>query len=108
MFRNGGVGPAKNERISMSSPYPSEPIQAAPASGCARCKNDEPLGFEFVFAFQPIVDLDSRTIYAHEALVRGPQGESAYSVLAKVTDANRYRFDQACRVHAIEGAAALA
>ena len=33
--------------------------------------------------------------------MRGPRGESAYSVLAQVTDENRYSFDQGCRVKAI-------
>lgn len=76
-------------------------------AGCAQCKQAGELGFDFVFAYQPIVELSKRRIYAHEALVRGPNGESAYSVLSQVTDANRYTFDQACRVQAIRGAAAL-
>ena len=72
-----------------------------------RCKTSPELGFDFVFAYQPIVDLSTRSIYAHEALIRGPNGESAYSVLSQVTDATRYPFDQACRVEAIRGAAEL-
>ena len=40
-------------------------------------------------------------------MVRGPNGESAYTVLSQVTDDNRYSFDQACRVEAIRGAAGL-
>jgi EAL domain-containing protein (putative c-di-GMP-specific phosphodiesterase class I) len=87
------------------------PIQSgtedAPAPGCKACRTDGELGFEFDYAYQPIVDLASRSIYAHEALVRGPQGESAFSVLSQVDDSNRYQFDQACRVKAIRGAAAL-
>jgi EAL domain-containing protein (putative c-di-GMP-specific phosphodiesterase class I) len=58
-------------------------------------------------AFQPIVDVDARTVFAHEALVRGPKGESAASVLDRVNDTNRYQFDQAARVRAIEVAAQL-
>lgn len=82
--------------------------QHHPASvGCHRCKEEQPLGFDIAFAYQPIVDLGARSIYAHEALVRGPNGESAFSVLSRVTDANRYVFDQACRVEAIRGAAEL-
>ena len=46
-------------------------------------------------------------VFAHEALVRGPNGESAATVLSQVNDHNRYRFDQACRVKAIKGAAEL-
>ncbi|MBX9848699.1 MAG: EAL domain-containing protein [Rhodocyclaceae bacterium] len=58
-------------------------------------------------AFQPIVDITLRRPFAYEALVRGPNGEGAASVLAKVNDSNRYRFDQACRVKAIELASKL-
>lgn len=56
-------------------------------------------------AFQPIVDVAAGTTYAYEALVRGPQGEGAESVLSRVTPANRYAFDQQCRVKAITLAA---
>jgi EAL domain-containing protein (putative c-di-GMP-specific phosphodiesterase class I) len=80
--------------------------QSQPA-GCVQCKNKSGLAFELAYAYQPIVDIDKRTIYAHEALVRGPNGESAHSVLSQVNDENRYSFDQACRVEAIKGAAAL-
>ena len=58
-------------------------------------------------AFQPIVHLPSRTVFAHEAVVRGPQGEGAFSVLSQVGPDNRYGFDQGCRVKAIELAARL-
>jgi EAL domain-containing protein (putative c-di-GMP-specific phosphodiesterase class I) len=80
---------------------------AAVPAGCEKCKDAKALEFDFVFAYQPIVDLATRSIFAHEALVRGPNGESAYSVLSQVTDDNRYSFDQACRVQAIRGAAQL-
>jgi EAL domain-containing protein (putative c-di-GMP-specific phosphodiesterase class I) len=55
-------------------------------------------------AFQPIVELETGRPYAYEALVRGPAGEGAASVLGLVTPENRYAFDQQCRVKAIEGA----
>jgi len=58
-------------------------------------------------AYQPVVDFAARQIYAYEALVRGPNGESAASVLAHLTDDNRYAFDQGCRSKAIETAARL-
>lgn len=80
---------------------------AAEGPGCGACRNGAPLGFAFRYAYQPIVRLSSRSVYAHEALVRGPNGESAWSVLSQVNDDNRYQFDQACRVEAIRGAAAL-
>lgn len=72
---------------------------------CKRCEGTLP--FEFTMAFQPIVDVYLARIVTYEALVRGPNGESAYSVIAKVTDDLLYRFDQACRVKAIEMASAL-
>ncbi|MEG1114726.1 MAG: EAL domain-containing protein [Janthinobacterium sp.] len=78
-----------------------------PHGACAGCHDGAPLSFAFEYAYQPIVDLATRSIYAHEALVRGPTGESAASVLAQVNDHNRYRFDQACRVKAVAGAARL-
>lgn len=76
-------------------------------SRCRNCGNAERVGFRFDYAYQPIVDIGSRTIYAHEALVRGPAGEGAMSVLSQVNEQNRYRFDQACRVKAIKTAAQL-
>ena len=61
----------------------------------------------FSMAFQPIVDTEAERVFAYEALVRGPQGESAYSVLSQVTAENRYAFDQSCRVQAITLASGL-
>jgi len=80
---------------------------AFPYGACAGCHDNAPLPFDFEYAYQPIVDLATRSIYGHEALVRGPNGESAASVLSQVNDDNRYRFDQACRVKAVAGAAQL-
>ncbi|EIK95163.1 diguanylate phosphodiesterase [Pseudomonas sp. M47T1] len=82
------------------------PTPFEPAS-CAQCRNLEALDFDFTMAFQPIVNVRTGLLYAYEALVRGPNGESAASVLGQVNDGNRYRFDQACRVKAIETAARL-
>jgi len=76
-------------------------------SGCAHCRDLPPLDFEFTMAFQPIVDLANNRMFAYEALVRGPQGEGAPSILARVNDNNRYQFDQLCRIKAIELAAHL-
>ncbi len=74
--------------------------------GCQGCKSDEKFDIEFEFAFQPIVNIATRSVFAREALIRGPNGESAYSILSQVTDLNRYQFDQACRVKAVKTAAA--
>ena len=75
--------------------------------GCAGCLSTPELSFDFTMAFQPIVDLVDGTIFAQEALVRGLNNESAGSILGEVSDENRYRFDQACRVKAIQLAAEL-
>lgn len=72
---------------------------------CERCEGALP--FAFTMAFQPIVDLNAARITTYEALVRGPAGESASSILAQVTPRLLYRFDQACRIRAIELASQL-
>ncbi len=68
---------------------------------CGACKDGVGQPFPFSMSFQPIVDVDAGRIYAFEALVRGINGESAGSMLSRVTEANRYAFDQGCRVKAI-------
>jgi EAL domain-containing protein (putative c-di-GMP-specific phosphodiesterase class I) len=74
---------------------------------CVACQQAGSLGFEFTMAFQPIVDIRERTVFAYEALVRGTDGAGAGSILARVNEDNRYRFDQACRTKAVELAARL-
>lgn len=74
---------------------------------CAQCAEGAGLDFGFSMAFQPIVDFPGRRVFSYEALVRGPRNEPSGHVLGQVTDANRYRFDQACRVKTIELAARL-
>jgi len=83
---------------------PVAPHEPVPCSGCRGGQAGE---IAFEFAFQPIVDVRQRTIYAHESLVRGPEGQSAGSVLTQVNDSNRYQFDQACRIKAVSTAARL-
>lgn len=74
--------------------------------GCRKCL--EPgTAPEFTMAFQPIVDVETGAVFAHEALVRPIGGGSAHAVLSRLTDENRYAFDQACRVKAITLAAQL-
>ena len=77
------------------------------ATGCQGCRDGSGFGSPFSMAFQPIVDIAGKTIFAHEALVRGVGGEGAFSILSQVADENRYAFDQECRVKAIEMATAL-
>lgn len=69
---------------------------------CNVCRNGNTLPFAFSMAFQPIVNTVTGAVFAYEALVRGPAGEGAASVLGAVNETNRYAFDQQCRVKAIE------
>ena len=41
------------------------------AVACEGCRAGEALDFDFTMAFQPIVDLSTGGIYAHEALAAG-------------------------------------
>lgn len=75
--------------------------------GCNECLNGAGLDFDFTMAFQPIVDVSSRTVFAQEALVRGIGDLPAGTVFSHVNDENRYAFDQACRVKAVSLAARL-
>ena len=74
---------------------------AREAHACAACTRtwDDPI--PFTFAFQPIVNAADRRVFSYEALVRGSAGDSAASVLSRVTKDNQYHFDQACRVKAL-------
>ena len=76
-------------------------------AGCKGCRDGEPLPFQFTMAFHPIVDVGRNAVWGYEALVRGIEGQGAGQILSLVDDANRYKFDQACRVKAIELAGAL-
>jgi EAL domain-containing protein (putative c-di-GMP-specific phosphodiesterase class I) len=75
--------------------------------GCAECATGAGLGFDFTMAFQPIVNTTTKEIFAQEALVRGLNEEPASNILGRINDANRYRFDQACRVKAVQLGAKL-
>jgi len=74
---------------------------------CNACRDGAGFDLAITMAFQPIVDVETRTVFAQEALVRGADGSGAGAVLAQVSDTNRYGFDQLCRSTAIEQAAAL-
>jgi EAL domain-containing protein (putative c-di-GMP-specific phosphodiesterase class I) len=73
---------------------------------CRQC-GERASSIAFDFAFQPIVSIKHQSVFAHEALARGPQGQSAASVLSQVNLTNRHRFDQECRTRAIEQASAI-
>lgn len=60
------------------------------------------LPIDTTMAFQPTVDIRTGSVFAYEALVRGVDGRSAGEVMSVVSADLIYRFDQACRVRAIE------
>ena len=73
---------------------------------CTGCRDGVDFEIPFAMAFQPIVDTDTGRPFAYEALIRGPDGAGAASILSQVTESSRYEFDQAIRVKAIESALA--
>lgn len=74
---------------------------------CGACRDGQAFSLPISMAFQPIVDVHTRTVFAREALVRGADGAGAGEVLGQVDAGNRYAFDQACRIKAIEWSARL-
>ena len=75
---------------------------------CRACQGGPGFAKPLSMAFQPIINLPQRQVFAHEALVRGADGSSAGSLLEQLNDENRYHFDQQCRIKAVEWGAALA
>ena len=61
----------------------------------------------FATAFQPIVDVETGLSLAQEALVRGPEGQSAASVLDAIPPQDRYRMDAEIRRAAVAEAMRL-
>ncbi|GAB3551782.1 EAL domain-containing protein [Arthrobacter tumbae] len=74
---------------------------------CNGCAPSSKLDFDFSMAFQPIYDAVDDRVWGYEALVRGVSGEGAFEVLSRVSAEQKYRFDQDCRVKAIELASRL-
>ncbi len=83
------------------------PEDTTDATPCARDLEIAGRGPKFSFAFQPIFDVKAGVPFAYEALVRGAAGEPAISVLSKVELEDRFAFDQAVRVRAVELGASL-
>lgn len=61
----------------------------------------------FAFAFQPIIHAPTRSIYSYEALIRGPAGESAASIIRQVRPPETHAFREQERITALESAARL-
>jgi EAL domain-containing protein (putative c-di-GMP-specific phosphodiesterase class I) len=74
---------------------------------CLGCGSGVSLPVAFTMAFQPIVDIVAGRVFAYEALVRGTEGQSAAEILAGIEAQMVYKFDQSCRIRAIELAARL-
>jgi blue light- and temperature-responsive anti-repressor len=56
----------------------------------------------FTFAFQPIVDANTREVFSYEALIRGPGNEPASQVLRQVAADRQFAFNQKARISAID------
>ncbi|MFW6413062.1 MAG: EAL domain-containing protein [Oceanicaulis sp.] len=80
------------------------PSPTVPDASCACARG---LDLDITFAFQPIVDMRDRTIFAQEALVRGTDGTGAGAILAQVSSADIHAFDRKCRIGAVKAAARL-
>ncbi len=81
--------------------------EGALCMACNGCTTSSRPNFDFSMAFQPIYDAADDRVWGYEALVRGVSGEGAFEVLSRILPEQRYRFDQDCRVKAIELASRL-
>jgi len=100
----GGRVVAEQGKAGAGGQTPSMGATRMNGTGCRGCGDAEAVAAGLTTAFQPIVDVGARRVFAHEALVRGTSGQSAQDVLAAVAHDNRYAFDQACRIVAIRTA----
>jgi EAL domain-containing protein (putative c-di-GMP-specific phosphodiesterase class I) len=57
-------------------------------------------------AFQPIADISGNRVYAYEAIIRGPNGETARQIFESLSPEARAKFDQRCAAGAIRWAMA--
>jgi EAL domain-containing protein (putative c-di-GMP-specific phosphodiesterase class I) len=73
----------------------------------ARASRNDVVSSSISFAFQPIADIESRTVFAYEALVRGPRGESAQHVFSTVSSGQLAEFDHHARIAAVNLASRL-
>jgi EAL domain-containing protein (putative c-di-GMP-specific phosphodiesterase class I) len=82
-------------------------IHSDPQAAAETLPIQDLLSLRFAMAFQPIVDLARKEVFAYEALARGINGEPAATVFARVEKADEYAFDHVCRARAIRVAARL-
>lgn len=76
-------------------------------NGCEKCGPGDHADLEIDVAFQPIFDLRDDTVFAYEALVRGPAGEEAASILSQVSDGGQAWFEKKVLATAIEKSVGL-
>ncbi|HPQ38729.1 MAG TPA: EAL domain-containing protein [bacterium] len=62
---------------------------------------------KFTFAFQPIVDVSSHTVFSYEALIRGPGNESAGVIISQVQPSDLCEFNSRARRDALKMAVSL-
>jgi EAL domain-containing protein (putative c-di-GMP-specific phosphodiesterase class I) len=74
---------------------------------CDGCTCGAAFPLPLTMAFQPILRLSTGTVEAHEALVRGPGGALAHTILGAVSNQNRPAFDRQARATALALAARL-
>ncbi|WP_213979182.1 EAL domain-containing protein [Sphingomonas sp. dw_22] len=72
---------------------PEAPIRPAAESG-------------MTMAFQPIVDVVEGRVYAYEAVLHGPEGETAAEIFARIVPESRGDFDRRCAAAAVRWAMA--
>lgn len=65
------------------------------------------MSFPGTFAYQPIADIQSGSVFAYEALVRGPKGEGACAVLDSIEPDKLHCFDHHARLEALSLACKL-
>ncbi|MCB1748934.1 MAG: EAL domain-containing protein [Gammaproteobacteria bacterium] len=63
--------------------------------------------FPHSYAFQPIVDVATRTVFSYEALLRGCNGEAAGAILGHLDEAQIHALDELGRERAVELSVAL-
>jgi EAL domain-containing protein (putative c-di-GMP-specific phosphodiesterase class I) len=94
-------------RSKLSDTSASSLTMHMPALSQADAHASLPTRTGYTFAFQPIVNANSGTIFSYEALLRGVNSEPAERVLESIDDTEMHRFDEQSRILAIELAAHL-
>ena len=81
--------------------------RTAPANAVAAAEDATLPPLRYAFAFQPIVHAPTRSIFSHEALIRGPDGENAASILQRSRPVDMHALRERQRIAALEAAARL-